>query len=82
MKKAFFYGLLVYVGGFILWVTQLLIPYGKKILIHIQNHANKNTDLDLFYCGKQFLIGFGWTMALIVCLYVIWFMIIKRIIED
>jgi hypothetical protein len=82
MGKAFIYGLLIYVGGFILWITQILIPYGKKILIHVQNHANKNTDLDLMYCAKQFLIGFGWTIGLIVCVYVIWFMIAMKVIKN
>ena len=76
MKTIFI--LLLYIGAIILWIFDVLIPFGGKILIHIQNHANLNTQLDLLYCGKQLLIGIGYTIALSFIIWLIGVFIIIR----
>jgi len=52
--------------GILIWIFDILIPFGEKILINIQNHANLNTPLDLIYCFKQVLIIFGYTFLLFI----------------
>lgn len=44
-----------YIAIFLNWIFNVLIPIGEKVLIHIQNHSNLNTPLDLVYCAKQIL---------------------------
>lgn len=62
--KAFIITLLLYIGAFIIWILDIVIPFGTKILMNIQNHSNLNTPLDLMYCTKQFLIGCLYTIVL------------------
>jgi hypothetical protein len=62
---------ILYIGAFILWIFDILIPFGGKILIHIQNNINLGTDLDLLYCGKQLLIGIGYTVLLSICSWLV-----------
>lgn len=68
---------LLYFAGFIIWIFNVLIPYTSKILLHIQNHSNLNTQLDLIYCAKQVLFGFLWTLVLGVCIWLISFILVK-----
>jgi len=71
MIKFFVLTIVYYIAIMAIWIYSLLIPYGKKILLHIQNHVNQHTDLDLLYCGKQVLFGLLWTIALAIVAQVI-----------
>lgn len=62
--KSFLAILSIYILSIIIWIWNILIPFGSKILMNIQNHANLNTPLDLMFCFKQFLIGFLYTIVL------------------
>jgi hypothetical protein len=63
--------IIIYALGIVVWIFDVVIPFGKKILLHIQNHVNNNIDLDLIYCGKQLLIAIGYTILLYVCIFFI-----------
>jgi len=78
IMKQFLVVLFLYIGGFILWIFNVLIPYWSKILIHIQNHCNLNTTLDLLYCAKQLLLWFMWTSILTICMWLITIFIVTR----
>lgn len=64
------------------WFFSVLIPYTKNIFYHIQDVVNNNVQLDLIYCGKQLLIGFGWTVLLIVIYWIVAYFIAKFSYDD
>jgi len=59
------------------WLFSVLIPYTKNVFYHVQDVVNNNVQLDLIYCGKQILIGLGWTFLLLVIYWIVNYFIFK-----
>jgi hypothetical protein len=79
MTKTFLIGLFLYITGILVWVFTILIPYGTKILTHLQSVANDHINLDLIYCFKQFMFGFGWTILLGISLQLIMIFVVNKL---
>ena len=63
--------LLLLIIGVIVSIFGVIKPYGYKILIHVQNHCNLGTQLDLVYCVKQLLYGLGLLVIVWVCIRIL-----------
>lgn len=57
--------------GIYIEIFYILIPIGKPILNHIQNHINNNSALDLTYCIGEFLKIIGYTILLNITSFVL-----------
>jgi hypothetical protein len=80
--KGFLIGLIIYVCGIALWVFAVLIPYGTRLVKHIESVVNEDNKLDLMFCFKQFLIGSGWTLAIVAMMHIILFFVLDKLIND
>jgi len=78
MMKAFLFFFLYYIAILAIWIYSVLIPYGRNIIMNIQNHANLNTELDLLYCAKQFLFGLLWTFALAIVAQLLLLLFVRK----
>jgi hypothetical protein len=73
--------ILVYIISVLIWIFDILIPFGRNILLHIQNSINGFTPLNLLYCGEQLLKGIIYTLLLYTLVMVINILLFKNIIK-
>lgn len=69
MKSLFL--LLFWIGTLLLWIFNVLIPYGTLIIQHIEDVINTGTDISLLLIFKYLLYILGYWILVKLCIWVV-----------
>lgn len=81
MLKTFLLMLFYYLCILAVWIFLIVIPYGSRILVHIQNTVNLHSDLNLLYCGKQILYIVLLSIVLSIAAYAFLLAVIQKLLK-